>query len=163
MAARCKSASAGGEALESLAAVSVSTADFAAMVGLSQEALRLRIKSGAIPRTGHGRMNLVSAVHGLIAYEKAKAEEAKVRSSNDSRVLYMEAKAREIEGRHAREMEKLISFEDVECAFSLILAAVASEAAKSNLQRHYDQSIAILRSKSAGLLASLRAGEDLDA
>lgn len=111
-----------GEAIKALAGVTISTADFANLVGLTPAALRLRIGAGFIPKAGHGTLKLVEAVQGFIRYEATLAAKAQARVASSGRANLNTAKASEIEGRLARQMRELIARTEAEGAISELVA-----------------------------------------
>ena len=98
----------GGDAFKGIAALTISTSDFAALVGCTPAAVGIRIRAGAIPKEGHGRLNLVAAVQGFLKYEADLAERAQTRATDSTRNRLQTARASEIERRIERDMRGLI-------------------------------------------------------
>lgn len=119
----------GGGGFAALAARSISTTDFAAMVGLSPEALRLRIAAGEIPKLGHGSLNLVAAVQGFFRGERQRIEAAAARASDGLRGRYNDTRAAQIEARLSREGVGLIARQEAGFALSQVTAIVTAEIA----------------------------------
>jgi hypothetical protein len=110
----------GGEALTALAALTISTGDFAALVGLTPAAVGIRIRAGAIPKEGHGKLNLVAAVQGFLKYEADLAARAETRAKDSTRNRLQTARANEVEARLARQMRDLIPRADAIEAMALV-------------------------------------------
>ena len=108
MAKRAKTADGGGDALKGLAALTISTGDFAALVGCTPAAVGIRIRAGAIPKEGHGKLNLVAAVQGFLKYEADLAARAETRAKDSTRNRLQTVRADEIEVRLAQQMRGLI-------------------------------------------------------
>jgi hypothetical protein len=119
----------GGGGFAALAARSISTSDFAALVGISPEALRLRVAAGEIPKLGHGKLNLLAAVRGFIAGEEKRIEVAATRANDGPRGRYNARRAAEIEKRLAREGARLIAREEADLALSQVTGIVTAEIA----------------------------------
>jgi hypothetical protein len=119
----------GGKGFDALAARSISTGDFAAMVGLSPEALRLRIAAGEIPKLGHGKLNLVAAVQGFFRGERQRIEAAAARARDGLRGRYNDTRAAQIEARLAREGVGLIARQEADHALLAVTGIVTAEIA----------------------------------
>lgn len=117
----------GGRGFDALAARSISTTEFAAMVGVSPEALRLRVASGEIPKLGHGRLNLVAAVRGFIAGEEKRLQAAQARAAEAPRGRYNDTRADQIDRRLAREAKGLISREEADLALREVAGIAAAQ------------------------------------
>ncbi|UXS08195.1 hypothetical protein FY133_01030 [Agrobacterium tumefaciens] len=87
----------------------ISTADAAAMLGISAARLRQLSASGLVEKTGHGMTTPALAARGACAFWENKASE-KTKTASDSRVR--DARAREIEMRNDERMRKLIPLDD---------------------------------------------------
>ncbi len=105
----------------------ISTKQFAALVELSPEALRLRIAAGEIPKAGHGKLDFVAAVRGFFAGEKRRIAATRARAIASPRVRYDTARADLIEAKMAREATGLISREEAEFAIMQVAAIVAEQ------------------------------------
>ncbi len=161
----------GGEAFKALANVTISTADFANLVGLTPAALRLRIGAGFIPMVGHGTLNLVRAVQGFLGYEAALTAKVDVRAKSSGRARINKARADEIEARLARQMRDLIHRESAEFVIDSVVKVTVSELRKSakslplwgvpkdKVRAEIDSSIARIQAASEKSKEALRTGD----
>jgi hypothetical protein len=168
--ARARKHDGGGDALEGLAAATISTADFAKLVGVTTAAVGLRVSAGFIPRAGHGKLNLVEAVQGFIRYEIELAAKAQARAASSGRANLHAAKAAQIEGRLARQMRDLIERQEAEHAISEIVAISAkhmrdfaqrlpSELPRDEVAAEIGASCARLEKARDVLIGALRSGD----
>lgn len=104
----------------------VSTKEFAALVKLSPEALRLRIVAGEIPKVGHGKLDFMAAVQAFFAGEKRRIEATRARTLASPRVRYDTVRADQIEAKMAREAKGLISREEADRAILQVTGIVAA-------------------------------------
>lgn len=87
----------------------VTTAQAARLLMVSQDWIRQLVRKGYIPKAARDRFNLVALIQGYVRYRDDQAQQAS-RSAADSRVR--DARAAEIERRMAREDRDIIMLEE---------------------------------------------------
>lgn len=104
----------------------ITTAQAARLLMLSDERVRQLTKSGYVPTLAQGRYNLVAVVQGYIRFLKDDARQSS-RTAADNRVR--DARAAEIERRMAREDRDLIMLDEAMAAYDfavgLFLASIS--------------------------------------
>lgn len=113
-----------------LAASVMSIRDFAAMIDVSAEWVRLRIAEGYIPKAARGRVVLIDATRGAARYFEDQAKRAMDRVEDISANRYRNARAEEVEARNARKLETFIPRAEAEYVMEVITSQ-----AEEQLQR----------------------------
>jgi hypothetical protein len=158
-----------GESGDALAGLVISTSEFAALVGLTPAALRLRISAGFIKRAGHGKLNLIDAVHGFLRFEEALAAKAERRANESARARYNTARASEVNARLDRQARDLIMREEAEGALTHVVQiagehlrrladALPPDADRAEVEAHIRATRLKLEKANASLCDALRTG-----
>lgn len=147
----------------------ISTAQAAKLLLVSEDWIRQLSRKGYIPKAARGRFNLVAAVHGYIRFLK-EAEQKATKSAAENRVR--DARAAEIERRMAREDREIVdldeamtTLEDISGLMLATLGSLPAQITRNPSERRRIEDIVHVAQKRlvdrfAQKMAALATGED---